>query len=82
MSILSLVIGEWVVLGAWWAHLAIERWRDRRLLRRLNAQPWWPPMATTPPATTSTTTTMLGWERLDLDGPADERKGRRWSADE
>jgi hypothetical protein len=33
-----------VLIGCW-----IDRLIDRRLMRRLNVQPWWPPMGTKPP---------------------------------
>lgn len=29
--------------------VSIETWKDRRMMRRLDAQPWWPPMGTTMP---------------------------------
>lgn len=33
-----------VALGYWLGGM-----QDRRLMRRLNVQPWWPPMGTKPP---------------------------------
>jgi hypothetical protein len=33
-----------VLLGYW-----IDQLRDRRMMRRLNVQPWWPPVGTKPP---------------------------------